>query len=100
MKSLYSRANINDVNNLERLNDTINNKFMANVIKEYVKTRNNSYFTIYNLRDSYYKRIKKAKQDAAKIEKINKEYIEHFKNIEKLVVLKENKDGTLIFKDV
>ena len=45
-----------------------------------------------------YGRIKKAKNDITKIENINKEYINYFKNIEKLVVLKENKDGTLVFR--
>lgn len=47
-----------------------------------------------------YIRIKKAKNDITKIEKINKEYVDYFKNVEKLVVVKENKDGTLVFREM
>ncbi|MBQ9715880.1 MAG: hypothetical protein IJV77_05685 [Clostridia bacterium] len=68
------------------------------VIECGIKQRNNPYFTIYNLKDSYHKRISKAKNDTAKIESINKDYINYFKNINNLVVVKENKDGTLVFK--
>ena len=64
----------------------------------YQQSRYNDYFTIYNLKDSYRTRIKKAKKDIEKIEAINKEYIEYFKDIKNLVVVKENKDGTLVFK--
>lgn len=74
------------------------NKLIKNAMSTIVKTRNNPYFTIYNLRDSYYRRIKKANGDEAKIEKINREYIDYFKNIDNLIVIKENKDGTLVFK--
>lgn len=77
-----------------------NDKLMSKVISFCVQRRNNSYFTIYNLRDSYYIRIKKAKNDITKIEKINKEYVDYFKNVEKLVVVKENKDGTLVFREM
>ena len=78
--------------------DNLNNKLMSKVISLGIQQRNNTYFTIYNLRDSYYTKIEKAKNDITKIENINKEYINYFKNIEKLVVLKENKDGTLVFR--
>ena len=44
------------------------------------------------------KRSKRYVANLEKIEKINLEYIEYFKNVEKLVVIKENKDGTLVFK--
>ena len=74
------------------------NKRIDKAIRRSFVTRNNTYFTIYNLYDSYNRRITKAKNDPIKIEKINKEYIEYFKNIEKLVVEKENKDGSLVLK--
>lgn len=74
------------------------NKRIDKAIQRSFVTRNNTYFTIYNLYDSYNRRITKAKNDPIKIEKINKEYIEYFKNIEKLVVEKENKDGSLVLK--
>ena len=68
------------------------------LLQSYKQNRNNSFFTIYNLWDSYHKRINNAKTSIEKIEKINMEYIEYFKKIDKLVVIKENKDGTLILK--
>lgn len=74
------------------------NNRIDTAIKRSLETRNNSYFTIHNLYDSYKRRINTAKNDPKKTEKINKEYIEYFKNIEKLVVEKENKNGTLVLK--
>lgn len=75
-----------------------NDKRIKRVVESYKQNRNNSFFTIYNLWDSYHKRINNAKTSIEKIEKINMEYIEYFKKIDKLVVIKENKDGTLILK--
>lgn len=75
-----------------------NKRLVGNIISEYSKMHNNSYFTIFNLKASYFRRIDKAKKDSEKCEKINLEYIERFKNIENNVVIKENKDGTLCFK--
>ena len=96
MESGEREINIIDYENL-----SINNKhdkLIKKVLCLGVQTRNNPYFTIYNLRDSYHQRIKNARKDIEKIEKINLEYIEYFKNIDKLIVIKENKDGTLVFK--
>ena len=73
-------------------------KLVNQIALEGLRKRNNTYYTIENLRDSYHTRIQNARNDTKKIDKINREYIEYFKNIETLIVVKENKDGTLVFK--
>lgn len=100
-KRFYLETGTREVCDFENLPLTVkdkNSKLTNKIISLGIQQGNNSYFTIYNLRDSYNTRIKKAKNDIAKIESINREYINYFKNIEKLVVLKENKDGTLVFR--
>lgn len=87
-----------DYTNLPTVDMGKKSKFINKVIAQGIKQENNSYYTIHNLYSSYYARIKKAKNDVEKTEIINKEYINHFRNIENLVVLKENKDGSLVFK--
>lgn len=59
---------------------------------------NNEYFTIWNLWDSYRKLVHKYSSDVEQIEKINIMYIEYFRNIKNLVVVKEEKNGVLILK--
>ena len=68
------------------------------VTQKYIEDLVAPYYTIDNLWESYWTRISKAGKDNQKIEKINLQYIEYFKNIEKLVVIKENKDGSLQLK--
>ena len=74
------------------------NKLVDKVMQQDFENRFNPYYTIYNLWDSYWRRISKAGKDEQKIEEINLQYIEYFKNIEKLVVIKENKDGSFQLK--
>lgn len=71
------------------------NKMVDKVIQYSIGKRNNAYFTVYNLWDSYYARLKEARNDPQKQNQVNLDYIEYFKNIEHLVVLKENKNGSL-----
>ena len=75
-----------------------NNKLMSKVIQLSMDSRNHTYFTIYNLWDSYRVRLKEAKNDAQKRNQVNLDYIEYFKNIDDLVVIKENKSGSLQLK--
>ena len=74
------------------------NKLMSKVIQLSMNSRNNAYFTIYNLRDSYHVRLKEAGKDIEKRNKVNLDYIEYFRNIDHLVVIKENKSGSLQLK--
>ena len=74
------------------------NKLMSKVIQLYMNSRNNAYFTIHNLWDSYHVRLKEAGKDTEKRSKVNLDYIEYFKNINHLVVIKENKNGSLQLK--
>ena len=76
------------------------NKLVDSTVQQRIRNAytNNTYYTIYNLWGSYWTRISKAGKDEQKIEEINLQYIEYFKNIEKLVVIKENKDGSLQLK--
>ena len=74
------------------------NKLVDSVMQQEFENKFNPYYTIYNLWDSYWTRISKAGKDNQKIEEINLQYIEYFKNIEKLVVIKKNKDGSLQLK--
>ena len=92
------RAHHGDIDNIDFEINSKEKKLMKRVMKLYIQSRNNPFFTVYNLWDSYYQRIKNAKTNVEKIEKINIEYIEHFSKIDKLIVIKENKDGTLVFK--
>lgn len=71
------------------------NELMSKVIKLSIDSRSNTYFTVHNLWDSYYTRLKEAKSDLQKRNQVNLEYIEYFKNIEHLIVVKENKSGSL-----
>ena len=73
-------------------------KPMADVIRIWATNRNNSYFTIHNLWDSYRTRLKEARNDPQKQNQVHIEYIEYFKNMENLVVIKENKNGSLQLK--
>ena len=70
----------------------------AAIIQIYANNRNNAYFTIYNLWDSYDVRLKQAKDDAQKKNRVQLDYIQYFRNIDRLVVIKENKDGSLQLK--
>lgn len=74
------------------------NKLVDQVMQQDFENKFNPYYTIYNLWESYWTRISKAGKDEQKIEEINLQYIEYFKNIEKLVVIKENKNGSLQLK--
>ncbi len=74
------------------------NSLSKRVMKVYANDRFNEYFTIYNLYDSYYSAIASKKGDKTKIEQVNVEYINYFRNIEKLVVVKECKNGVLKLK--
>ena len=74
------------------------NTLTSKVMKLYFDNRNNPYYTLHNLKDSYHVRLKEAKGDPQKIDKVNLDYIEYFKNIERLVVIKENKNGSLQLK--
>lgn len=87
-----------DIDNVDLEINSKDKKLIKRVMELNIQTRNNSFFTVYNLWDSYYQRIKNAKTNVEKIEKINREYIEYFSKIDKLIVIKENKDGTLVFK--
>lgn len=73
-------------------------KHAAAIIQIYANNRNNAYFTIYNLWDSYDVRLKQAKNDAQKKNRVQLDYIQYFRNIDRLVVIKENKDGSLQLK--
>ncbi len=73
-------------------------KHTATIIQIYVNNRNNAYFTVYNLWDSYHVRLKQAKNDAQKKNRVQLDYIQYFRNIDRLVVIKENKDGSLQLK--
>lgn len=70
-------------------------KLTTDVIRLWTSNRNQPYFTIHNLRDSYRTRLKEARNDPQKQSQVNLDYIEYFKNIEHLVVVKENKNGSL-----
>ena len=74
------------------------NKLVDQVMQQDFENKFNPYYTIYNLWESYWTRISKAGKDEQKIEEINLQYIEYFKNIEKLVAIKKNKDGSLQLK--
>lgn len=74
-------------------------KLIKKVMRCRLEKTNNAYFTIYNLRDSYFAEVNHAKGNAEKTEKINKKYIERFKNIEKQVVVREKAGGVLVFKE-
>jgi hypothetical protein len=87
-----------DIDNVDLEINSKDKKLIKRVMELNIQTRNNSFFTVHNLWDSYYQRIKNAKTNVEKIEKINIEYIEYFSKIDKLIVIKENKDGTLVFK--
>lgn len=92
------REHNGDIDNLDIGINGKHKKLINRLMKMHIQSRNNSYFTIYNLWDSYYQRIKNARKNVEKIEKINREYIEYFSKVDKLIVTKENKDGTLVFK--
>lgn len=73
-------------------------KLMSEVIRFSARVRNQPYFTVYHLWDSYFVRLKQAKKDEQKRNQVNLDYIEYFKNVEFLVVVKENKNGSLQLK--
>lgn len=74
------------------------NKLVSKVMQLAISSRNNPYFTKYNLWDSYHTRIKEAGKDPCKRNRVNLDYIEYFKNMDHLVVIKENKSGSLQLK--
>jgi hypothetical protein len=74
------------------------NKLMSKVIQLSINSRNNTYFTTYNLWDSYHVRLKEAGKDIEKRNKVNLDYIKYFRNIDYLIVIKENKSGSLQLK--
>ena len=74
------------------------NEKLWKVINLFEESRNHPYFTIHNLRDSYHTRLKEAKNDFQKQKQVHLDYIEYFKNMEHLVVVKENKNGSLQLK--
>lgn len=92
------RENVVSSNNVDFEIKGKDKKWAKGMMKIFKETKNNPYFTVHNLWDSYYASIKQANNNAEKIEEINIEYIKYFRKMEKLVVVKENKDGTLIFK--
>ena len=94
----YSQQTAELLNNT--LYDTLKtgNKLVDRVMQQQFKDLSSPYYTIHSLRQSYWNMIYKAGNDAQKIEEINLQYIEYFKNIEKLVVIKKNKDGSLQLK--
>ena len=92
------RANNGNIDNIDLEINSKDEKLIKRVMELNMQTRNNAFFTIYNLWDSYHQRIKTAKTNVEKIEKINMEYIQYFRKIDELIVIKENKDGTLVFK--
>ena len=73
-------------------------KIAEKAIEYFVSNRNNAYFTVHNLWDSYHRRLKEAKNDPQKQNQVHLDYIEYFKSIEHLVVVKENKNGLLQLK--
>lgn len=73
-------------------------KLVSKVIQLTLDNRNHTYFTIYNLWDSYHVRLKEAGKDTQKRNKVNLDYIGYFKNIKNLKVIKENKSGSLQLK--
>lgn len=90
-------SNISDaVNNVDFSKNKRENKLLQRVMKGYNTLANNEYYTIYNLRQSFNIRIDKAKSDKDKIAKINADYLNYFKNLDKLEITKENKDGSLV----
>ena len=71
---------------------------LLKVVKLGMEWRNQPYFTVHNLWDSYHARMKQARDDPEKQNPGNLDYIEYFKNMEHLVVMKENKNGSLQLK--
>ncbi len=71
---------------------------VAKAVKASFYQQNHTYFNVYHLWDSYRVRLKEAKNDAQKRNQVNLDYIEYFKNIEHLVVIKKNKNGSLQLK--
>ena len=74
-------------------------KLLAKMMQDRLEKTNNGYFTIYNLRASYLAESERAKRSAKKTEEVNRKYIECFKNIQELVVVREQENGVLVFKD-
>lgn len=60
-----------------------------------IEERCNPYFTQRNLWTSYHIRLEEAGKNEEKRNRVNLDYIEYFKNIEHLVVVRENKSGSL-----
>lgn len=52
-------------------------------------------FTVYHLWASYRVRLKETEKSPQQREQVNLEYIEYFKNVTRLIVLKENDNGSL-----
>ena len=71
---------------------------VAKAVKASFYQQNHTYFNLYNLWDSYRVKLKEAKDDAQKRNQVNLDYIEYFKNIEHLVVIKKNQNGSLQLK--
>jgi len=71
---------------------------VAKAVKASFYQQNHTYFNVYHLWDSYRVRLKEAKDDAQKRNQVNLDYIEYFKNIKHLIVVKENKNGSLQLK--
>lgn len=101
-KTFYMEEGDRQIEKIAEDIDNQQNSKKDKLIEKAMKRRsalvNNEYFTIWNLWDSYRKLIHKYSGDAEQNEKINIMYIEYFRNIENLVVVKEERNGVLILK--
>ena len=73
-------------------------RYLNKIIMQIWASTQNPYYTIHNLRMSYITEMNKKKHGPEQKEKVNRRYIEYFRNIEKLSVTEEKKDGTLVLK--
>jgi len=70
-------------------------KLAVQVMQMAIDCRNQPYFTVHNLWDSYHARLHEAGTDLQKRDRVNLAYIAYFQNIPYLTVIKENKNGSL-----
>ena len=54
--------------------------------------------SIDNIKLDYRSKIESVKSDFDKVENINKEFIEYLKNLDDLIIIKGNDDGTFVYK--
>ena len=67
-----------------------------NIVKHTHDLRNTPHYNLYHLKDSYHAELKCARNDPAKVDQVQLKYIAFFKTMERLVVVKEQKNGVLI----